>query len=532
MSRLSRSVSAVSCLGLLALVVLIAGSSAAPSPLPRPSPSPVAVASPAEASASPTVAPTPTPTVIPPIPVVPVAGFRTAATSIGWMDVVAVLGGTNPSFKELELVAADADGILGYLGLEATSSGHLRWAPTADVLAADLRADASRLGFVRASEVGPSIRALGWEGRFLFGVKRVRSLADWPLGVPLAASEGTGPFDLARTWTIVAAGDVMLDRGVYNAVVNGRRGVNYPFSGGTAAITSRYCCSSFGWALPRTRRVDTALAVRNLLAGADLSMLNLEGPAPVKSTYHPEGMSFTFDQALLAGLQWSGIDVVSLANNHIGNAGRQGELDTMAALDRLGIAHAGLGATMAEARTPAVFTVDGVQVAVLAYDAFGGSYGAGPTNPGSAQLSWGTYPDDIRAARAAGAQVVVVYPHWGDEYGTGPRSGQRTWAHAMIDAGADLVIGNHAHWAGAMEVYKGKPIWYALGNFIFDQTWSEQTEEGILLELTFSGPTLVQARLLPTVILDACQPNLLDPAGSGKVVLDQVYNGSKRLPAW
>lgn len=125
MSRLSRSISAVSRLGLLALVVLIAGSSAAPSPLPRPSPSPVAVASPAEASASPTVAPTPMPTAIQPVPVVPVAGFRTNATSIGWMDVVAVLGGTNPSFKELELVGADADGILGYLGLQAAST-HLR----------------------------------------------------------------------------------------------------------------------------------------------------------------------------------------------------------------------------------------------------------------------------------------------------------------------------------------------------------------------------------------------------------------------
>ena len=57
----------------------------------------------------------------------------------------------------------------------------------------------------------------------------------------------------------------------------------------------------------------------------------------------------------------------------------------------------------------------------------------------------------------------------------------------IIDAGADMVIGNHAHWAGAMEVYKGKPIWYALGNFVFDQTWSEPTMEGITLELTFDG---------------------------------------------
>jgi poly-gamma-glutamate synthesis protein (capsule biosynthesis protein) len=92
----------------------------------------------------------------------------------------------------------------------------------------------------------------------------------------------------------------------------------------------------------------------------------------------------------------------------------------------------------------------------------------------------------------------------------------------MIDAGADMIIGNHAHWAGAMEVYKGKPIWYELGNFVFDQTWSEQTEEGLVLELTFNGPTLVQAWVHPTIILDGAQPNLLDPT-SGKAVLARVY---------
>ena len=102
----------------------------------------------------------------------------------------------------------------------------------------------------------------------------------------------------------------------------------------------------------------------------------------------------------------------------------------------------------------------------------------------------------------------------------------------MIDAGADLVVGNHAHWAGAMEVYRGKPIWYALGNFVFDQTWSEETEEGLVLELTFTGSTLVQVRLRPTLILDGAQPNLLDPAGSGKVVLDRVFSASGKLLPW
>ena len=82
-------------------------------------------------------------------------------------------------------------------------------------------------------------------------------------------------------------------------------------------------------------------------------------------------------------------------------------------------------------------------------------------------------------AREAGADIVIVFPHWGAEYSARPFTGQQRLARQIIDAGADMVIGNHAHWAGAMEVYKGKPIWYALGNFVFDQTWSEPTMEGI-----------------------------------------------------
>jgi hypothetical protein len=81
-----------------------------------------------------------------------------------------------------------------------------------------------------------------------------------------------------------------------------------------------------------------------------------------------------------------------------------------------------------------------------------------------------------------------------------------------------------------MEVYKGKPIWYALGNLVFDQTWSAETMEGMTLELTFAGPKLAQVRIRPHVLLDKSQPNFLDPAGSGKVVMDRVFKNSTKLP--
>ena len=123
-------------------------------------------------------------------------------------------------------------------------------------------------------------------------------------------------------------------------------------------------------------------------------------------------------------------------------------------------------------------------------------------------------------------------PHWGVEYRATPFAGQQKLARTAIEAGADMVIGNHAHWAGALEIHDDKPIWYALGNFVFDQTWSIPTMEGITLELTFNGTDLVQAKMRPHLILDRAQPNFLDPLGDGKAVLSQVFRASKGLLAW
>ena len=127
---------------------------------------------------------------------------------------------------------------------------------------------------------------------------------------------------------------------------------------------------------------------------------------------------------------------------------------------------------------------------------------------------------------------MIVFPHWGTEYRDSPFAAQQSLAHEIIDGGADMIIGNHAHWAAAMEVYQDKPIWYALGNFVFDQTWSEPTMEGVTLELTFHDATLAQVRIRPHIILDKAQPNFLDPAGDGKVVMNQVFGASKGLLPW
>jgi poly-gamma-glutamate synthesis protein (capsule biosynthesis protein) len=494
---------------------------------------PPASAAPATAP-SPTLAPSSPPADAPAseIAIVPVANFRSAADGTTTAEVRAVLAGTSKRYEALELVAGEADAILAALGLERPADPvRLIEASDAAVLAADLAEHARRLAFLRADALGPSVRALAWEGVDLFGVDRVRSLRDWPLRASLPATlAGADPFDPASTWTIVAGGDILLDRGVSRAVA--ANDVDFPFDGGTADITSRYCCSSFGWELPRARRTGDAGAVRHLLEAADLALANFENPAPDRFRFHAHGTVFSANPALIAGLASAGIDYVSLGNNHIRDAGGAGVIQTRRNLARFGIAFSGAGKDLAEAKAPALLEAGGLTVAILGYDTIAKYYAAGDDRAGNAQLSAAVAKADIAAARTAGADVVIVYPHWGVEYRSRPTDAQRRLAHAIVDAGADLVIGNHAHWAGAMEVYRGVPVWYALGNFVFDQTWSEPTMEGIVLELTFRGTGLVQVRMHPYLILDRAQPNLLDPAGDGKVVLGRVFGASKGLLDW
>jgi len=306
-------------------------------------------------------------------------------------------------------------------------------------------------------------------------------------------------------------------------------GVNSTNFGGTASIVGHTCCNKLGNEIVIARRTGNAGAVRSLVAGADLALANFENPAPNDFVYHPTGFDFSADPALIAGVKNAGFDWLSLANNHIRNSGGQGIVETIANLDRFGIQHSGAGANLADARRASLLRVGGITVAILGYDTIRPDFAASATRPGTNEMSPTRVKADIAAARAAGADLVIVFPHWGIEYTAQTTARQRTLAHAAIDAGADLVIGSHPHWAGGVEVYKGVPIFYCLGDFVFDIDASEQTLEGILPELTFQGTRLVQVRMDPYLILEASQPNLLDPAGSGAVVLQQVFQASTWL---
>ena len=513
------------------------------------SPSPVGLAGPAAGSDAPptlpssgstgtgtdAATPTPTPGIVEAagaptdVPIVPVAQFRTTRTSTTIAEVKAVLAGSSSRYEALELVKTDADAILAALGVDRPKvAARLVEAKDAPTLQKDLAKHRKRLAFLRADAVGPGVRALSWRGKTLFGNDRVTKLASWPLTATLPTGSAAA-FDPTATWTMVAGGDIMLDRGVYETLRVKGKGANFAFDGGTAEITSRYCCSSFGWKVPRTKRTGGKGEMRALIKGADVALANFENPAPNSFKWHHSGTIFSADPTLIDGIRNAGFDVMGTANNHIRDQGGAGLLQTLKNLQKRGLKTAGSGKNLAAARKPAIIETHGVKVAILAYDAIAASYHATASKVGSAPLSAKVVIADVKKAKANGADVVIVFPHWGTEYHAKPNPGQVTLAHRILDAGADMIIGNHPHWTQAMEVYKGKPIWYALGNLVFDQTWSEETMEGMTLELTFDGSRLAQVRIRPHVLLDKAQANFLDPAGSGKIVMDRVFKNSTNL---
>jgi len=499
---------------------------AAASPATQPTPtgaglaptlSPLPMASPPTSPPQATPSPAPTPAPRRSVPLVPVVGFWTGTTSISSAQLERALSGADGEFSQVVVPAGMADAVrAGRPGATVTERDE------AGLLGA---LDNGALGLVPLPMVDHRFRALALDDVSLFGNVRVASLDDWPLEVTIELAEFD--WEQADTWTLVAAGDILLDRGVARQTTVLDKGPDFPWDGGTVAIQRRRCCTVFGWPYPISRRTGNEGALRELFAEADLAMANLESAVFPGATYHTTGFTFTGEPRLLRGLTNAGVDFVTLANNHIGNGGRQGILRTMETLDERGIAHAGAGADVAAASRATILDVGGQRVAIISCTAIGG-FRAGTDRIGVHGCGRARTTDMVRQARAE-ADVVIVAPHWGREYRLEPAPNQRRLARAWIEAGADLVIGHHSHWAGAIEEIGDGLAFYSLGNFIFDQTWSENTMEGLVLELTFQRGRLVQAWLHPTLILDAAQPNLLEYDRGGRDVLDRVRDGSRGL---
>lgn len=270
--------------------------------------------------------------------------------------------------------------------------------------------------------------------------------------------------------------------------------------------------------------------VADELKAADLTVGDLE--CSLSDSIEPPTDPFTFSfmtrAAGVEGLLLAGIDAVSGANNHSMNFGAAGMEDTLATLDRAGIGHFGIGADLDAARAPAVFEVNGLRVAFLGYDGITGDvYGATDASPGTAPMVLEHIMADVARAREQ-ADIVIPFLHWGVEYTLTPTDEQRAIARRAIDAGASLVVGSHPHWVQGMEVYLDRPIIYSLGNFVFDQEWSLETKQGLILYLVFHGARLTSLRFVPVLIEDYYRPRIVE--GQAKTaILDRVWSSTDLL---
>jgi poly-gamma-glutamate capsule biosynthesis protein CapA/YwtB (metallophosphatase superfamily) len=250
-----------------------------------------------------------------------------------------------------------------------------------------------------------------------------------------------------------------------------------------------------------------------LFQAADFRFCNLECVLADQGTpwsATPKVFHFRSDAKNIQVLQAAQITAVSLANNHVLDFQEAALFEMLQLLDERGIQHAGAGHTLAEAAQPALMELNGQKIGLLAFTNNEPVWAATEEQPGVYYI-----PIDVQDQRAKClfeqvhhfkqcVDYLIVSAHWGPNWGYKPPSAHPPFAHAMIEAGADLIVGHSGHVFRGIEFYHGRPILYCLGNFIDDYAVDplERNDQGCLASLELEGTTLSSLRLYPTMIQD------------------------------
>ncbi len=259
----------------------------------------------------------------------------------------------------------------------------------------------------------------------------------------------------SNTWTLIAAGDVMLGRTVMIASLDMGKPM-YPF-----------------------------LVVADRLKQADIAFANLESPIVTGCPRTTTGFKFCTDPQMVQGLTFAGIDVVTLANNHIENYGNKGVEETKNTL-----AQNKIGYTL---NSLYIQNIKNTKVGFIGFNLVDRT-----------QLTQ-TEVNLIKESKAK-VDILIVTPHWGYEYQSTASKFQQLMAQTIVDSGADLIIGSHPHWVQNSEYIQGKPVYYSLGNFVFDQMWSEKTRNGLVVKFEFQGNKLMKEEKMEIYMNQWSQP--------------------------
>ncbi len=264
----------------------------------------------------------------------------------------------------------------------------------------------------------------------------------------------SGPKNKDKELSMRFTGDIMLDRGV-------RYSVNKNFNGDYTKLFTN---------------LDS-------YKDADIFFANLEGPVSDKGKDSKNMYSFRMEPRILPMLQDVGLDIVSFANNHVGDWGLEAFSDSLSQLEQANIAYTGAGMKFEDAREPTIIERKNMKIGFLGFSDVGPSWLHNTETEGYGinKLDTDTFNELVSSATKK-VDVLIVSVHWGAEYSTTTER-QREFAHRAIDSGAKIVVGHHPHVVQPLEVYKGGLIAYSLGNFIFDQGFSKDVMRGLTLEV-------------------------------------------------
>lgn len=274
--------------------------------------------------------------------------------------------------------------------------------------------------------------------------------------------------------------------------------------------------------------------VRGVISSADLAIGTLNATI---SDYSPRtGCVPTY--VLVGGsenadaLRRAGFDLMSVATNHIkncnlSNCGDRAFFDTLENLHRVGILPVGAGGHHQQAMQPVVVEVNGVRFGFVSLGQIEPLAFAGEDTPGIAVLTPENLNRAIQEARRL-SDVVVVMPHWGPEDVPVPNYLQRDLARLAVQAGANLVVGNHTHVVQAIQEIEGIPVFYGLGNFVFDQDWARDHQQGVILVVTFEGSRLTGYELIPTHVDGDGRVTLAGP-DEAQEILKRIEDASQQL---
>ncbi len=287
--------------------------------------------------------------------------------------------------------------------------------------------------------------------------------------------------------TLLFVGDIMLseNRGV-GKQINKYQNVKYPF-----------------------------LKIADKLRSADLAFGNLEGPISSRGKDMGGKYSFRAEPRVIEGLRFAGFDIMSIANNHIFDWGEEAFDDTLLILRSNDIDAVGGGINYTKANVPVIKNVNGTKIAFLAYSTVDYDINAFNAEGGISGKSSFDLKNTKRAVKRIKelgiADIVAVSFHWGEEYKTRSNIGQQNIARTLVESGADIIIGHHPHVVQEIERYKEGWIVYSLGNFVFDQSFSEETMRGLMIEVKVDNKSKTISSIVPIdiEISETFQPKVL-----------------------